>query len=330
MSVELVVVEKDYVKALVDSASQPGLKHVVEVTSNGAICDCKGSLRKRDCVHVKAVLEKIPSHIRSNLVTWERRVEAYYVATDSFIDLFGGLIAGEVTLFYGPHGAGKSMGAMTIAARYASHADGKIVYVNTETGDPSCRFNKKFMEQVNPASIDKTVFFVPRSNAELNVFLGGRGEKDDKPKTTLEKFMPVSLLVVDSVTRFYNVDVLNVPPPQKLQVAAAFAGRLGVWINYLQRLMVSSQQPFPVIFTAWMRSPSADKLAAKEKTEQEIAEMLDARKEWTGPRALGHYAKTIYRVLPAGPGICEYKQVRGEYEGKSIRLKITSRGVVYE
>ncbi|MEM2023236.1 MAG: hypothetical protein QXG69_00430, partial [Candidatus Caldarchaeum sp.] len=73
-----------------------------------------------------------------------------------------------------------------------------------------------------------------------------------------------------------------------------------------------------------------DKLAAKEKTEQEIAEMLDARKEWTGPRALGHYAKTIYRVLPMGPGICEYKQVRGEYEGKSIRLKITSKGVVYE
>lgn len=328
MSVELVVVEKDYVKALVDSASQPGLKHVVEVTPDGGVCDCKGSLRKRDCVHVRSVLEKIPSDIRMNFMPQKKSVETYYVQTGSFIDMFGGLIAGEVTLFYGPHGAGKSVGAMTIAASYSSNSEGRIVYVNTETGDPSCRFNKKFMEQVNPASVDKTVFFVPKSNAELNVFLGGK--KDDKPKTTLEKFMPVSLLIVDSVTRFYNVDVLNVPPPQKLQVAAAFAGRLGVWINYLQRIMVSSQRPFPVIFTAWMRSPSADKLAAKEKTEQEIAEMLDARKEWTGPRALGHYAKTIYRVLPVGPGICEYKQVRGEYEGKSIRLKITSKGVVYE
>jgi len=336
---EILRIDRGYVEALVPSLSQPNFKHHVIVTENGAECDCQGALRVDPsdfCVHVYAVLEKAktmnPTVIDElvDQLAEKIEIEKFYVETGSFIDAFGGLVAGEVTLFYGPNGSGKSTGAMTIAAKLSEYlGDERIIYVNTETGDPLCRFNKKFMMKVSPSSIRKMIFLAPKTQDELHGFLGGRGAKTREARAkTLKDFLKeneIALLIIDSITAWYNIQVNNALPQQRPAIASRFAGKLGIWVRYLYRLMLNSK-PFPVIFTAWMKSAVGDAL---KKAEADVKEMIttNALKEWTGPRALGYWSKIIYKVLPAGAMKCTYTQMRGEYEGKAVLCEISKDGV---
>ena len=333
--VEIIRMEKGCIEAFVPSMSQPDLKHYVVVTENGAECDCQGVLRvdpEDFCVHVYAVLDRaktINPEVVNEIIdhlTEKIEVEKFYVETGSFIDAFGGLVSGDITLFYGPNGSGKSTGAMTIAAKFSEHlGDEKIVYVNTETGDPLCRFNKRFMMKISPASVRKTIFYAPKTQNELHGFLGGREKVKTKTLKDILRENEVALLIVDSVTAWYNIQVNNAPSQQRPAIASRFAGKLGIWVRHLYRLMLNSK-PFPVIFTAWMKSAVGDAL---KKAETDVKEMVstDALKEWTGPRALGYWSKVIYKVLPAGARRCTYTQMRGEHEGKQILCEISKDGV---
>ena len=327
--------ERGYIEADVPSYSQPNLKHHVIITENGAECDCQGVLRVDPsdfCVHVYAVLEKakeIDPDIVDEIIdrlTERIEIEKFYVETGSFIDQFGGLVSGDITLFYGPNGSGKSTGAMTIAAKYSEYlGDEKIVYVNTETGDPKCRANMKYMMRISPYSIKKTIFLAPKTQDELHGFLGGRGKTKIKTLKDLMMENEIALLIIDSITAWYNIQVNNALPQQRPAIASRFSGKLGIWARHLYRLMLGSK-PFPVIFTAWMKSAVGDAL---KKAEKDVKEMIsiEALKEWTGPRALGHWSKVIYKVLPAGFRRCTYTQMRGEYEGKIILCEISRNGV---
>jgi len=351
--VEIIRMEKGCIEAYVPSASKPDLKHYVVVTENGAECDCQGVLRvdpEDFCVHVYAVLEKtktINPEVVDEIIdhlTEKIEVEKFYVETGSFIDAFGGLVAGDITFFYGPDGSGKSTGVMTIAAKLSEYfSDERIVFINTETGDPKCRWNKRFMMKVSPASVRKTIFIAPRSQDELNIFLGGKSKKKEigkgMPYRTLKDLMmehEVGLLVIDSITSWYNYQVTNAELPEMSRVAARFEGKVGMWSRYLFHLMLNSGKPFPVIYIGWMKSPVGKILSdaeKKKKTQEDIQEMLSPeerlikRKEWKGPRALGHWCKVIYKVLPEKPGICSYTQMRGEYMGKSVLCEISKDGV---
>jgi ABC-type multidrug transport system fused ATPase/permease subunit len=138
--VEVLELGKDFVRARVESRSQPGTFHTVEVTRYGAVCDCLGvlSMRKKDlCVHAENVLAFLKQNHGLTFALSERKINtAHLVPTGAFIDAFGGLLAGEPTLFYGPDGSGKTLSTLTVIARYSNIQSGRIVYVNTETGDP--------------------------------------------------------------------------------------------------------------------------------------------------------------------------------------------------
>ena len=333
------VLQGDCIRGRVRSRSKPGVVHVVEVTRYGAVCDCLGALnlRKSDfCVHARALLEKakmIDENVVASIlsaISSGRAIEAMsaYAKTNTFIDAFGGLMVGMPTLFYGPDGSGKTMAVLTIASAISRNAH--VVYVNTETGDPQNRAEKIMAERMG-GNLENMTFIAFASEADLHVFFGGR-EEGAKKKMTFKDVAEghdVGLLAIDSITRFYNAQVNNAPPEQRPSIASRFAGKLGIWVRYLQDYMFKTK-PFPVIFTAWLRSGVADVFKKKEKAEKDAAEMvsIEALKEWTGPRAIGHWCKTIYKILPEGMGLCSFTQIRGEYMGKKIICKITPQGVI--
>jgi len=260
------------------------------------------------------------------------KVDSYFVKTNSFIDEFGGLIAGEPTLFYGPDGSGKTISVLTIIARYSNICDGKIVYINTETGDPQNRYAKNQIMNFG-GKLENVEFFAFAEEGKLHSFLGGRGEEKAE-KVSLKDVMKkddIAMVAIDSISRFYNVQVNNVPPQQRPSIASQFAGKLGVWTRFLQECMFKTK-PFPVIYVAWMRSSIGEVLAKKEKTEKDVEEMISPQqlKEWTGPKALGYWSKTIYKILPAGVGKIQFTQIRGEHMMKQVVCKITPKGVEVE
>jgi len=333
---------EDYVKAEVESKSQPGKSHVVEVTRYGAVCDCRGALnlKHRDiCVHAQAVLDYISRNYGVKIAMEKHDVGSHYVRTGSFIDAFGGLLAGEPTLFYGPDGSGKTISVLTIIARYSNICDGLIVYVNTETGDPQNRYARNVVKRFG-GNLDKIEFLAFVEESKLHAFLGGRSEEEkERERFTLKDVLKrdeISLVAIDSVSRFYNSQVNNAPPPQRPGIAAKFAGKLGIWVRFMQDLMFRSR-PFPVILTAWMRSGIGDILRDAEKkkekkVEEDVEEMLSPQqlKEWTGPKALGYWSKTIYKIMPAGVGRIQFTQIRGEQMMKQAYCRITDRGVELE
>jgi hypothetical protein len=332
-AVEIVEIAGNYVRARVESGSAPGTFHDVELTPYGAICDCVGTLNlkhKKHCIHADAVVEFIRRRYGLDFaMAEEMKIDAYYVKTNSFIDVFGGLLAGEPTLFYGPDGSGKTVSALTIMARYSEICDGKIVYVNTETGDPQNRYAKNQIAKFG-GDLGKMEFFAFVEESKLHAFLGGRGdEKSESLKDVLKKG-EISMVVIDSISRFYNTQVNNVPPQQRPMIASNFVGKLGVWVRFLQECMFKTK-PFPILFTAWMRS-QVGQVLKKEDVDRDIEEMSNPQqlKEWTGPKVIGSYAKVIFKVMPAGIKKIEFTQIRGEFMMKKAYCRITERGVELE
>jgi hypothetical protein len=330
--IEVLELGKDFVRARVESRSQPGTFHTVEVTRYGAVCDCLGTLhlKKKDmCVHAESVLAFLKENHGLTFALDREKIEAsYLVKTGSFIDVFGGLLAGEPTLFYGPDGSGKTLSTLTIVARYSSIQNSRIIYVNTETGDPQNRYAKNTIARFG-GNLDRIDFYAFAEESKLHAFLGGRGEGGEKAETLKDvlKKGEIGLVAIDSVSRFYNAQINNVPPQQRPQVASQYVGKLGVWIRFMQEIMFRQQKPFPIILTAWMRS-GVGKVLQKD-VEKDVAELANPQqeKEWTGPKAIGYWSKAIYRVEPAGVRRVKFTQIRGELMMKSVVCDITERGV---
>jgi hypothetical protein len=328
--IEVLELGKDFVKARVESRSQPGTFHTVEVTRHGAICDCLGALnlkKKELCVHAESVLAFLKQEHGLTFALSEKRINTtHLISTNAFIDAFGGLLAGEPTLFYGPDGSGKTLATLTIIARYSTIQNGRLVYVNTETGDPQNRYAKNMVARFggNP---DRIEFYAFVEESKLHAFFGGRGEERVETLKDVLKRGEIGLVAIDSVSRFYNAQINNVPPQQRPQVASQYVGKLGVWIRFMQEIMFKQQKPFPIILTAWMRSGIGK--ALQKDAEKDVVELMNPQqeKEWTGPKALGYWSKNIYRVEPAGVKRVRFTQIRGELMLKSIICSITERGV---
>lgn len=331
--IQIVEVRNDYVKARVESKSNPGSFHQVELTPWGAICDCRGVLNlkhKNHCVHVDAVLGFIRQNYGLDFAMTEKiNLDSHYVKTNSFIDAFGGLLVGEPTLFYGPDGSGKTVSVLTIMAQYSKMCDGKIVYINTETGDPQNRYAKSQVMKFG-GDLSKIEFYAFVEESKLHAFLGGRADEKSESLRDVLKKSEIGMVVIDSISRFYNAQVNNVPPQQRPMIASNFAGKLGVWTRYLQDCMFRSR-PFPMLFTAWMRS-QVGQVLRKEEVDRDVEEMNNPQqlKEWTGPKVIGSYSKVIFKVMPAGVRRIEFTQIRGEFMMKKVYCKITERGVELE
>jgi hypothetical protein len=328
--VEVLELGKDFVRARVESRSQPGTFHMVEVTRYGAVCDCLGTLhlKKKDlCVHAENVLAFLKQNHGLTFALSEKRINTtHLVPTGAFIDAFGGLLAGEPTLFYGPDGSGKTLSTLTVIARYSNIQSGRIVYVNTETGDPQNRYAKNMVARFG-GNLDRIDFYAFVEESKMHAFFGGRGEEKVETLKDVLKRGEIGLVAIDSVSRFYNAQINNVPPQQRPQVASQYVGKLGVWIRFMQDIMFRQQKPFPIILTAWMRSGVGK--ALQKDAERDAAELMNPQqeKEWTGPKAIGYWSKTIYRVEPAGVKRVKFTQIRGELMMKSVVCNITERGV---
>jgi hypothetical protein len=328
--VEILELGKDFVRARVESHSQPGTFHMVEVTRYGAVCDCLGTLhlkKKELCVHAENVLAFLKRNDGLSFALSEKRINAtHLVTTGAFIDAFGGLLAGEPTLFYGPDGSGKTLSTLTIIARYSNIQSGRIVYVNTETGDPQNRYAKNTIAKFG-GNLDRIDFYAFVEESKLHAFFGGRGEEKSETLRDVLRRGEIGLVAIDSVSRFYNAQINNVPPQQRPQVASQYVGKLGVWIRFMQDIMFRQQKPFPIIFTAWMRSGVGK--ALQKDAEKDAAELTSPQqeKEWTGPKAIGYWSKAIYRVEPVGVKRVRFTQIRGELMMKNIVCGITERGV---
>jgi hypothetical protein len=289
-------------------------------------------LKKKDmCVHAESVLAFLKENHGLTFALDREKIEAsYLVKTGSFIDVFGGLLVGEPTLFYGTHGSGKTLSSLTIIARYSRIQKDRIVYICTETGDPRNNFARDKVAAYG-GNLDLVDFYAFVEESKLHSFLGGKSEGGEKGETLKDvmKKGDIGLVVVDSVTNFYNTQVDNVPPSQlrlKYSVASVFSGKLGVWVRYMQSLMFKQQKPFPIIFTAWLKSSAADALL-KALGKESVGSINPHEKDWKGPTALGYRCKIRYRLDPIGVKKVKFTQLRGDEMMKSVVCNITERGV---
>jgi len=123
--------------------------------------------------------------------------EASTITTGSEVldDLLnGGYETDIVTTVYGPSGSGKSNIAMLAAA---SHADGKVVFVDTETG-LSIRRLKQLSGGDAEQVLDNTMILQPTSLEEQGTAL-------ERLKNTLNE--SVNIVIIDSIAMLYRLEV---------------------------------------------------------------------------------------------------------------------------
>jgi DNA repair protein RadB len=122
--------------------------------------------------------------------------EAERITTGSgvFDDLLnGGYETDIVTTVFGPSASGKSNLAMLAAA---SHADGKVVFVDTESG-LSVRRLQQLSEDAETV-LENTMVLQPSS-------LDEQGAAFERLKNTLDE--SVNLVVVDSIAMLYRLEI---------------------------------------------------------------------------------------------------------------------------
>jgi DNA repair protein RadB len=107
--------------------------------------------------------------------------------------LNGGYETDIVTTVYGPSGSGKSNVAMLAAA---SHADGKVVFVDTESG-LSVRRLKQLSDDAEQV-LENTMVLQPTSLEE-------QGKAFEQLKNTLND--SVNIVIVDSIAMLYRLEV---------------------------------------------------------------------------------------------------------------------------
>jgi len=233
------------------------------------------------------------------------------IETKTVIDrLGGGLWPGEVTLFYGSFGSGKTITALAICVQLANSVNKKAVYINTETGERDCGLSKKLAQ--NFGNISNVVFIAARTNDELNVLLGGRrkGKEDEIDKGLAKIVQDPCLVVVDSITWHYAGEVKRSPPQYKSQVTQEFQGRVEMWSRYL------FQFGCPVIYIAQAKS-QIGKAISREAPSEEV------EAEWIGGNALGHISKEIYKFVNLGTKRFKIVKIRGENAGKEVIVELT-------
>ena len=236
-----------------------------------------------------------------------------------WIDELGGLLNGELHLFYGPFGSGKTL----LLGELAVLTEGDVIWVDTESFSKHPRYLLKVFEtwaKIHEKQTNHIHIYVMRTYSELHSFFGGRDEKQDVTtlKNAIGNKLKPKLLVIDSITRFYNKEINNAPPSDRPHVASRFGARLLLWMEYIAKLM-ENLDPFPIVATAW---PSSTRLAEmlSKKTPSQIDQHALER-EFTGGKTLGHLAKLTYRVVRQGTTIT-VTVTRGPYMGKTTTIQL--------
>ncbi|MEM4591749.1 MAG: hypothetical protein QW555_07975 [Nitrososphaerota archaeon] len=208
---------------------------------------------------------------------------------------------GEVTLFYGPPGSGKTLTTLRLCSEHKPS-----IIINTETGDPEARALKHTLKTLF-GEVDGVKILVARRQAELNNLLGGKSKEVGDVEGLRKIAENPALIAVDSITWHYAGEVKRAQPQYKAMIAQEFQGRVELWTRYL------FQFNCPIIYTAQAKSRVGVALQDQPQNGVEL--------EFIGGNALGHIAKTWVKFQKIDDRI-RLTITRGENMGEVMEFTI--------
>ncbi len=225
-----------------------------------------------------------------------KRLSTGCSSLDELLD--GGIEYGSITEVYGEGGSGKTNLSLQLS-RNTVRAGRKVVFIDTESVSPE-RLHQICTDENNDCDFDavssQIIFFTPYSLKEQSAAI-------QKAEKLLASGIDVGLIVLDSATIFYRVDLGNGNDNEPRKVLTRMITRI---------LTMARRYDIPAFVTTQVYAdPDADVLRP------------------VGGTGMSHNAKTIVQLEQGEYGYrrAVVKKHRSIPKGKSVWFRITGLGI---